>query len=532
MAYATEKFKRKALPTVAAMEIDGGDTVGNNCPGPQETAIHKRNAADDDDSDNEGEQAALQNSGGGVATAAQDGDDDDSDNDAEEDGDDDGDDDSDGGEKPALAGQPPADGIELGLEGANDVATPATGANAREGLCLLVVTEFGLGLRMPLSSKKLILSRPGKIGKKVIKIIQKGRRQDKMVACCIVSNKSENSGPKVRTGMKIFMDEFRDNRKEEYEVINAAVAAELGITTSSAVDAPDAIVTAPASQLSEAEANAAAVATTDDGAAVEKRTGLAFKRLAAVNNILREKFRSLPEADQEVYQVRANEERQLYEEKVEEYRSQEAEEVLLGSTNGCISRLAIGSIYTSSTPRSGKILVKLRNENDSICAVSLLSAIEEENDEGMPQKQPENRPDRRRGGRPRGIAARASDGTAPVGSPLTGTSDGMSEKRNVLEDSARRLRGKQRTSIQPYLGKRAHLSRMATPRKLSSDNIAASPALNRSASRLGARLPIVKPKLRLLGKQRKRTMSINLEGLATGAAELGSPSQSDSGAEE
>lgn len=286
---------------------------------PGEAAARRRVTAtcDDDDSDN-GEV------GGEAAAAAAEAPDQESDADADGDGDEV---DSDG--EKAVPGSPLA--AQLGAGAAADVAA-STGASTT-GQCALLITAFGMGVRMPLSVKRIGLSRRGTKGRPAIKLAD-GTPRDTVAAVCIVSSKGDVREPeRPHQAWQIYLAE----RKDEYK--------------------------------SQAEAAPA------EGAHQE-----AFAAYHAMCHAAQEKFKTLPEVEQQGYVSRQEEQRQRYEQELEEYRHVEVEEVLLGSVKGLISRVKVGSIPVMLTARKGVKIAKLP-KGDSLCAVSLLPATGDNQDE-------------------------------------------------------------------------------------------------------------------------------------------------------
>ena len=88
---------------------------------------------------------------------------------------------------------------------------------------------------------------------------------------------------------------------------------------------------------------------------------------------------ALPEAEQQPYLMRAEEERKRYEREMELYRDVAFEEILVGTAGGKVSRLPVCSTTVKPRGRRVKPIVKLP-PGDELRFVSLLSSKEADPD--------------------------------------------------------------------------------------------------------------------------------------------------------
>lgn len=113
-----------------------------------------------------------------------------------------------------------------------------------------------------------------------------------------------------------------------------------------------------------------------EGAEVEAHGTSAFAKI----HEMKDKFNKLPEEVQLPFLERAEELKQKYDEEFDVYRRQELEEILLGTTLGLVSRITVGSVPITTRVNRGRTIAKMKNGN-RICAVSLLSSIDDDPDE-------------------------------------------------------------------------------------------------------------------------------------------------------
>mmetsp|Transcript_68629 Transcript_68629/g.146956 ORF Transcript_68629/g.146956 Transcript_68629/m.146956 type:complete len:1911 (+) Transcript_68629:89-5821(+) len=337
-----------------------------------------------------------------------------------------------------------------------DAAATET-ASGRQSV--LLVTEAGMGLRMPLSCPRIGLRKRGQRGLRVMKVAD----SDEVIGVCIVSDQGHSAPPaKPRTGQQIF------------------VAEKMGETQEGDVSHSQ-----PAQQATDGSQ------PTEGSQAVEGEEPKGFARAHA----LQERFKTLPEAEQQEYQNRADEERQRYAELMEEYQKQDHEEILLGSTGGLIKRVTTGGIPTSMKCNKGRSLAKLP-AGDQLCAVAVLSSMDGDKENEAAGAANICRPPAapaRRGPR------RGKSGDVP-GSP---------HGKEGSESQRLHLRMKTRASLCGKLGKRGRLSLLCASPRLSTPG---------RSSRNAAKLSIVKPKLRLLkARPRNRIVSMTVDIAAMAA---------------
>jgi len=94
-------------------------------------------------------------------------------------------------------------------------------------------------------------------------------------------------------------------------------------------------------------------------------------------------FQELPEDEREVEVARFEEAKEEHKRQMQEYQTREHEEVLLGSRSGAVCRVAVGSIpifQPKTYQQKGRCLVKA-TKGDGVCAVSLLSSMDDVGDE-------------------------------------------------------------------------------------------------------------------------------------------------------
>lgn len=220
----------------------------------------------------------------------------------------------------------------------------------------------------------------------------------------------------------------------------------------------------------------------------------------ARSHALAEKFRNEPEHVQQEYQARAEADRKRYEEELEEYKLQDIEEVMLGSTGGLITRLQTGGIPIVNKALRGKLLAKLKG-NDKFCTVSLLSSMDDDKDEEVRASEPSKPAPPRPAPRPR--AASKAPATAREATPahLVGTA---SPQKQQDVPTPMRIRGKTSLGGKPLKASPGSPAR-STPERLER----LSKGCVKTAS---VRLSIVKGKLRSFGRARRavqtRTFSI------------------------
>jgi len=402
---------------------------------------------------------------------------------------------------------------------ANDAAIVA-GAAKQDERCVLLVTEMGMGMRIPLSTKRLGLSRAGKCGKRAIKL-HDGAQQDKVVSVCVVSGSSESGKP--------------EPPRRPFDIWYAENKATLSASDTSALAGSSDDVTKPA--LADGS-EAAPSADTQEGSGRGKvQHLLTFHRM-------RDMYRALPEDQQQVYVDRADEDRQRYLREMVQYQARQSEEILLGSRGGLVKRTNVSAIPIFTRVGRGKLIARCP-KGDRLCAASLLSSMDVDRDQaegtdaakgtaaaGPPAPRPP--PPQRLGSR-RAVASRAPptatptpagpSSAAPVakeafdapapGTPVRNTSAAGGAGTHAgpdaplpplsltppgdakLAGSCRRgEKARARVSTPPWLGVRARLSHLCmSPRPPTLG------AMQTCTSKL-VRESKLKPKIRQLGKLR------------------------------
>jgi len=416
----------------------------------------KPGACDDDDSDN-----GMEVDAGGKPAAEAAGSDAEGDGDAEEK-------DSDG-EK----GDDADDKDDKDDKDDDDAEHPGEGTDEQ---CILLVTEQGMGIRMPLSGKRIKLMRRGGRGRRCIKL-SCGRDPDNIVAVCPVSNRGEVKRPnKWREPWLIYHHELKA-QKAEGEANNAAEGEAAAVLAAEPVAEPE-----PEAQPTEETQPAEGQEAPNFGG----RTG--FEEFHAS----REAFAALDDERKEELQQISDEERRVYDLECQEVSKMEAqEEILLGTDRGNICRITVGSVPIVSSLRKGKILVKL-GKGDKVCTASLLSSVDEADDDGKP-KAPAPGPSR--AVRPRVGAKPAADGTDPSASS-------GAAKAAFRASPLKKLPSFKAASpaVEKLRSRLSHLARAPSRQAL----LGHSASKTRLSPSTSLRLSIVKPKLRLLSETKKK----------------------------
>lgn len=423
-------------------------------------------------------------------------------------------------DEPESDGEKPAKAEGAGEEGSEP---DETGGTKDDDQCILVVTEQGMGLRVHLSAPRIKLRRRGGCGLRCIKLTE-GRNPDNVVAICCVSNKQETAKPqRPRLPHVIYLADKRAQQQAE----EAAAAEEA---------AGQAVGEAAAEEIALPPPSPALPAPPSPTLQVEP-AGFAAHRARKLE--AEGEFQELPEEKKAPYLARSEEEKRVYDAAMEEYRKDEAEEVLLGTEKGSISRVKVGSVPVVVGARKGKCLVKV-HKNDLLCTVSLLSSVDEVDDDGhaKPATPAPSRPTRPRAPtQPELAGAAGSSSTAPEaateGPPTTrrrleaGAAASAPSQAAASQESApsqavqqrmlmspkandgKRMRGKTTSPAVEHL--RSRLSDMAMPLRRSSSRL--SEGKKGVAAQSTSRLSIVKSKLRLLSKTRKtlivRSLDVN-----------------------
>ncbi|CAK0906268.1 unnamed protein product [Prorocentrum cordatum] len=384
---------------------------------------------DDDDSDNNAAANEPEKAGGPAGN----------DSEAEAEADDGSD-----GEKPPKAAEGGGEADADAAAGEDSAPAPSEGL----GQCALIVTEHGMGLRMPLCCARVSVARRGGRGKKVIKLADSGKKPDQVVAVAIVSGRGEVKAPTTAHNALHFYT--LDHKDEEPAAAEAARDPE-----------------------------------------VEASQNTFFKQRAD----MAERLRNEPEEVQQRYQRQAEADKRRYEEELEEYKRQDIEEVMLGSTNGCITRMQTGAIPVVNKPLRGKTLAKLGGK-DKFCTVSLLSSMDDDKDEEAKPAEPAKPAPPRPAPVPR---ARAASSKAPASAAPHTTADGP-----AADGPSRRSPAKQQSVPTPVRARgkvSAPGSPTSSPKRLA--------LLSRGCLRTAlTRLSIVKAKVRTMGAARREQQEL------------------------
>jgi len=399
-----------------------------------------------------------------------------------------------------------ADAAPMAVDGAAGEAGEATAAAAPQTVhppeerCVLILTELGMGLRHPLSSKRFQLSTQGRCGKKTMKLSDK----DQVVSVCVVNGGTEVSKPgKPQEPFAIWYQEYK-KKENEGEATQASVGA----------SQPPAVAETSSSSAMEVKESDAAQPKPDGEIAAEaeaKKSTEGFERVHRARNV----FKDLPESEQQVYYEKANEEKIKYIESLQVYHKTQQEEMLLGSAFGLVTRIMVPSIPIIPRVAKGRAIVKCK-KGDRITAVSLLSSMDVEEDEETGAAAVATAVKKvvlRRAAAPRAkdpasstatATSSASSGNAATEQAAPGTpvarqgvsadGAGVAALPPVSRTPAARTTTRKAVTP-PWLGKRGRLSRLAVSPRPS----AALRTLPRHEPRQ-AKLTIMKPKLRLAGK--------------------------------
>mmetsp|Transcript_22270 Transcript_22270/g.39056 ORF Transcript_22270/g.39056 Transcript_22270/m.39056 type:complete len:600 (-) Transcript_22270:226-2025(-) len=100
-------------------------------------------------------------------------------------------------------------------EGADAVQAPHAATDM--GQCVLLITECGMGARIPLSLKRLSLGRRGGAGKRVLKVAD----SDNVVAACVVSANDLAEPVKPAEALQLYLREHTDANEESYNYLPA-----------------------------------------------------------------------------------------------------------------------------------------------------------------------------------------------------------------------------------------------------------------------------------------------------------------------
>jgi len=195
-------------------------------------------------------------------------------------------------------------------------------------------------------------------------------------------------------------------------------------------------------------------------------------------------FKSLPQEDMMPYQKQQDEEKRKYEEALKAFRQEDCEEVLLGNTGGAVTRIKVSTVPIVTRLNRGRLLAKTKG-SDRICVASLLSSIEDDQDETG--KEPaKSTPSNSAASRSRRAAERAADS---AGSSLRGEaapSEAPAQKPEVpVLPVPLPVERTPRSKLTQSLAKRRRSSNMSSPRRSPQSAVPSS-------------IRLLKPKLRVL----------------------------------
>ncbi|CAE7673303.1 aarA [Symbiodinium sp. CCMP2456] len=172
-------------------------------------------------------------------------------------------------------------------------------------------------------------------------------------------------------------------------------------------------------------------------------------------------FNNLPQEDMMPYQEQEDEAKRKYEEALEAFRQEDSEEVLLGNTGGAVTRIKVSTVPIVTRLIRGRVLAKTKG-SDRICVASLLSSIEDDQDETG--KQPaKSTPSNLAASRLQRAADRVADS---AGSSLRGSEAAPSEAPAQKAEVPAPLPVERtpRSKLTQSLAKRRRSSNMSSPR--------------------------------------------------------------------
>ncbi|CAE7941106.1 gyrA, partial [Symbiodinium sp. KB8] len=192
-------------------------------------------------------------------------------------------------------------------------------------------------------------------------------------------------------------------------------------------------------------------------------------------------FDNLPQEDMMPYQEQEDEAKRKYEEALEAFRQEDCEEVLLGNTGGAVTRIKVSTVPIVTRLNRGRLLAKTKG-SDRICVASLLSSIEDDQDETG--KEPaKSTPSNLAASRLRRAADRLADS---AGSSLRGSEAAASEAAQKAEVPVPLpVERTPRSKLTQSLAKRRRSSNMSSPRRSPQSAVPSS-------------IRLLKPKLRVL----------------------------------
>ena len=242
-------------------------------------------------------------------------------------------------------------GEDLGTCAEDEGQQRGTQADRDVGDCVFLTTRLGYGHRVPLT--EFSLRRRGGVGLKGCCFVAGG---DCLLALRIVSGRMVKVPAKARQAWKLWFSE-REGETDQFRPRSCGLPPE---------GSPGAAIACGASP-------PRSLAGLSCRGEPERRWSFRelFRR--------KQEFAALPEAEQQPYLMRAEEERKRYEREMELYRDVAFEEILVGTAGGKVSRLPVCSTTVKPRGRRVKPIVKLP-PGDELRFVSLLSSKEADPD--------------------------------------------------------------------------------------------------------------------------------------------------------
>jgi len=260
---------------------------------------------------------------------------------------------------------------------------------AFERKCALIVTEGGMGLRIPLDTSRLCLRRRGVKGRRVIRLYP----GDRVLSISIISQSQDIHVIKPRTPWVIYSKEHslpitdsktdvdaQDDIKPTVDIAEHMQCEVEGadsdrkehlssVVDSSSIIDPKRTVDTPNDAEQELAKGVAESVECPAG-------GASWQLLMKKQKEYREIFFSLPEAVQEEYIARSKAETQAY----QQQKQQQENQLLIGTASGVFARVWVAKVPLSKgTASKGRPILKLKD--DRVCTVTLLSSIDSVPDE-------------------------------------------------------------------------------------------------------------------------------------------------------
>jgi len=339
MAAPFGRGRPKKLKVKNDADDDDSGNEGDDIPKMPEV----KNEADDDDSENEGDDAED----------AQDPEANESDG-AESEGEEDVDM-TDGGKPLPQAGSEPEKAV-----GAEETATQVTLEKSDWGTCLLMLTEDGMGMRVPLTHKRLQIMRKGRAPSRVMKIGD----SDDLIGACIVTGKVEQKKPELKG--KPFPLWYAENK--------AIIQADILNLTEEKKTQMEGEASSAEKHIEENVLEGDA----ENDATTAGNVPIGFLAM----QIGRKRFNELPPSEMEALEKRCEMDRDEYEKLMEEFKTANVpseEQVMVASKCGFISRVMVDTVpvVNKNAGTRGARIVKVKGRNDALSSISLLGAMDE-----------------------------------------------------------------------------------------------------------------------------------------------------------